>query len=76
MENNAILKQNSNRVIDLYPYRRGQHHVFFCQEKYLIYPFSVEQVTYINIISSYIIYDIKRVRLFISNNLGKCSACN
>lgn len=75
MENNAILKQKSNRVIDLYHYRRGQHHVF-CQEKYLIYSFSVEQVTYINIMSSYIIYDIKSVKLFISNNLGKCSVCN
>lgn len=75
MENNAILNQNSNRVIDLYHYKRGQHHVF-CHEKYLICSFSIEQVTYINIIISYIIYDIKSIKLFISNNLGKYSVCN
>lgn len=44
MENNVILKQNSNGVVDLYQYRRGQQHMFFLQAKYLIYLLCVEQV--------------------------------
>lgn len=39
IENNVVLKQNSNRVVDLY--RGGPHHVYFLWAKYLVGPLCV-----------------------------------